>query len=597
MSKQDRLLDVASAIASGSDVNWDDIERGTQDDRERSVVRELRLLSNIAEAARDPSSKQTGPHAKRSHAVVIPPETWGHLRVLNQIGHGSFGDVYRAWDSRLERDVALKLARPSRRSTPFDLSRAVKEARLLARVRHHNVVTVYDADCHDDRFGLWMELITGRTLEEFVAAHGTMSAREASAIGVDLCHALAAVHRARLLHRDVKASNVMREDGGRIVLMDFGTGRGIPAPDELVDPLAGTPVYLAPELLAKQKPSVASDIYSLGVLLYHLVTRGYPVTGVDRDEVAHAHTVSQRASLRDARPDLPPAFVDAVGRALSPNPAHRYKTAGEFGVALALQAGVPYDPDPRPTLDWRLVAAGVAAVAVAAITAVTIPDGPASAPDSVASSVPAAASQPSEPTAPVPVTPAAYEVMAAFYAVRNGRSVRLTPGSRVAPGDQLFLTLEASRPVFVYVVNQDDAGDAFLLAPLPGYEPQNPVPPGATNRLPGFRNGEAHHWEVTSAGGREHFLVYVATERLTEFEQMLAALPRAEAGRPVESVPLSPDAVGILRGVGGVARADKPPAMSKIPGAFELKPLPDGRDAATGIWARRITFDNPVSKR
>jgi hypothetical protein len=185
-------------------------------------------------------------------------------------------------------------------------------------------------------------------------------------------------------------------------------------------------------------------------------------------------------------------------------------------------------------------------------------------------------------------------VTAAFYTVRNGQNVRLTTGSRVAPGDNLFLTLEASRPVFVYIVNQDEMGHSYLLFPLPGLEPGNPIPDGRANRLPGSRAGEEHYWEVTSAGGHEHFFVYVAPERLTEFEQMLAALPRAEVGRQVESTRLPAEAVGVLRGVGGLKQAGKTSFPSSAPSLADLQPLRDTRDAATGVWARRITFENPA---
>ena len=112
--------------------------------------------------------------------------------------------------------------------------------------------------------------------------HGPFSAREAAQIGVDLCHALAAVHGAGLLHRDIKATNVMREGGGRIVLMDFGAGQPFSTADQPVERIVGTPLYLAPELFKGEQPSRASDIYALGVLLYHLVTGSYPVEAEKR---------------------------------------------------------------------------------------------------------------------------------------------------------------------------------------------------------------------------------------------------------------------------------------------------------------------------
>jgi hypothetical protein len=191
-----------------------------------------------------------------------------------------------------------------------------------------------------------------------------------------------------------------------------------------------------------------------------------------------------------------------------------------------------------------------------------------------------------------PAAPAAYEVAASLYAVRDGRDVRLAPASRVQPGDQLYLTLEASQSVFVYVVNQDETGNSYLLFPLPGYEPGNPVPRGAAHRLPGSRDGEQHYWQVTSAGGREHFLIYVAPERLGAFEQILTGLPRAELGRPIESVPLSAAAISTLRGVGGVVPGA--PTMASIPTLAELEPLQDARETTAGVWARRISLENPA---
>src|SRR5262252_4512974 len=144
---------------------------------------------------------------------------WGALECRRKIARGSFGTVYLAWDPTLEREVALKVLQAANRSHTV-----IQEGRLLARVRHPNVVTVYGIDEYEGTVGLWMEWVEGLTLTQVLTARGLLGGHEAALIGVDVCRALAAVHKAGLLHRDIKAQNVMREAGGRVVLMDFGAG-------------------------------------------------------------------------------------------------------------------------------------------------------------------------------------------------------------------------------------------------------------------------------------------------------------------------------------------------------------------------------------
>jgi serine/threonine-protein kinase len=184
-----------------------------------------------------------------------------------------------------------------------------------------------------------MELIRGITLEEFLRSHGPMSASEAALLGWDLCRALAAVHGAGLVHRDVKTANVMREVGGRIVLMDFGAGgyRG----QEPGRRFAGTPLYVAPEVSAGAEATVRSDIYSLGVVLFRLVTTSYPRKIGSFGEMLAARDVGAPPSLRDLRPDLPDSFVAVVERTLARDPAERPRSVGALRAALGAVLGVP----------------------------------------------------------------------------------------------------------------------------------------------------------------------------------------------------------------------------------------------------------------
>ncbi len=337
-----RLRDIARAILEGTPVDWDSLESSAASESFRAVLRDLRLLSTVAVAqdlvAREPPPADTSSATPAAGAatVALPGQaalgTWGHLTLLEVVGRGSFGEVYRARDPRLDRDVALKLLH--RPQPGQDANTAIDEGRALARVRHPHVVTVYGADRIDGRVGVWMDYVRGRTLAEVLHRHGSFSAQEAAVIGLDLCRALAAVHRAGLLHRDIKAQNVMREEGGRTVLMDFGTVTDTTDESGPAD-LAGTPLYLAPEVLGDGAPSVRSDIYSLGVLLYHLVTRDFPVRGRSLGAIRHAHGEGRCTLLRDVRPDLPGAFIDAVERATAVDQAQRFDSAGAFEQALA----------------------------------------------------------------------------------------------------------------------------------------------------------------------------------------------------------------------------------------------------------------------
>jgi Tol biopolymer transport system component len=291
-------------------------------------------------------------------------KTWGKLRLLKRLGTGAFGDVYLAHDPDLDRDVALKLFRPPRGVRPprpasaeDDLdptatsapSRAgsargreamVREGRLLARVRHPNIAVIYGADEIDGRVGIWMDYIRGRTLHDLVREQGRLGPQEAALIGLDLCRALAAVHACGLIHRDVKAQNVMREEGGRTVLMDFGVGVELPSGVARVTDLpSGTPQYMAPEVLLQGISEPASDQYSLGVLLFFLVTGEFPISSVSLEELTEKLRRGERRSLRDVRPDLPMLFIEVVERALEGDPGARYGGMGEMERALTAVIG------------------------------------------------------------------------------------------------------------------------------------------------------------------------------------------------------------------------------------------------------------------
>jgi eukaryotic-like serine/threonine-protein kinase len=408
-------LDLAvDSVADGDmGLDWDAVERGMPTEDGRKLVAQLRILARIssvhrshaheaaaadggagATAAMTPSlTSQTAeslrsvgdtkvigriePQGGASGAADPTLAPWGSLQLLARVGEGTFGEVYRAFDTRLQREVAVKLLRPGRSPARL-IDRVLGEARVLARLRHQNVVAIHGAEERDGRVGLCMEYVRGATLEQLLQTHGAFSAREAALIGQDLCRAIAAVHGAGLVHRDIKAQNVMREEGGRVVLMDFGAGQLRESAARGPARLTGTPLYLAPEVLNGGEATSRSDIYSLGVLLYHLVTGQFPVRGSSLDELRAAHAAGRFHRLHDVRPDLPEAFVQAVESAIASDPARRAASAGELQTLLGAAIGLQPQREPTTFARWphpatwsrRAILAG--AVAVASLLALVV---------------------------------------------------------------------------------------------------------------------------------------------------------------------------------------------------------------------------------
>jgi TolB-like protein len=348
--------DLAGAVLDGTPIDWAAAE-SSADEANRPLLAELRVLATLADLHRRLPLPLVAATPTGAEDCDEKLEHWGHLRVLERIGSGAFGAVYRAWDTRLDREVALKLLPADRAAGDGPAFSIIQEGRLLARVRHPNVVTIYGAEQIGNRTGLWTEFVRGRTLKQIVDDGKVFSGAEATTIGVEVCQAVAAVHSEGLLHRDIKAQNVMLAENGQAMLMDFGTGREFA--DNSTSDLAGTPLYLAPEILGGRDATVQSDIYSLGVLLYHLVTGSYPVRARTLRDVCLAHERNERTSIRAARgrSDLSPKLTRIIERAIEPRPEDRYQSAD--GLAADLTA-----LKPRPTLVSLTYAMGVAAALV-----------------------------------------------------------------------------------------------------------------------------------------------------------------------------------------------------------------------------------------
>ncbi len=327
------LVEIAATVLDSQPVDWVRASREASA-TEQAAVLELQELERLFAEIRSEQELLVASSAT-SAAADSPIGNWGHLQILEKVGAGAKGEVFRALDTNLNQEVALKLFH--RNVLRDDKDALLAEGQRHARVRHSNVVRIYGADEHEGQVGIWMEYIRGSTLAQLMrsASFGTFSPAEATLIGLEVCRALEAVHRAGLTHGDIKAENIMREKGGRIVLMDFSTSQPIDIPENQ-KALAGTPLYMAPELFGgTTTASAQSDVYGLGVLLFHLVTGDFPVRAETLCELTESHEKGRARAIRDLRGDIPEHYLKAAGHALERDPDKRAPTTGAIERLLA----------------------------------------------------------------------------------------------------------------------------------------------------------------------------------------------------------------------------------------------------------------------
>jgi serine/threonine protein kinase len=292
--------------------------------------------------------------------VSTPPQLigarLGAYDIEALLGSGGMANVYRGFDINLQRAVAIKVLSPAAAAPPGFADRFRQEARLIANLRHPNIVQVYDFGEQDGHTYMVQELLAGPTLGAWMAdliARGLRpTPDEINAIIAQLAGALDAAHAAGIIHRDVKPGNALWNDQGRLVLTDFGIAKQLfsDANQTQFGVVFGTPSYLSPEQAQSRPLTPASDVYSLGVVLYELLAGDVPFRGVTPMRVAIEHIQTPPPPL-PARPDLTPAVEAVVQRALAKDPAARFRSAGELAQALARAWAVPPMPSSRPGAD------------------------------------------------------------------------------------------------------------------------------------------------------------------------------------------------------------------------------------------------------
>ena len=303
--------------------------------------------------------------------------TLGHCRVLEKIGEGGMGVVYRAQDLALGREVALKLL-PEGPENADAVRRLRNEARHLSRVNHPNVETVYELGTHGTTHFIITELVRGRTLAERIS-EGPLSEADLVEYGTQVADALAAVHACGVIHRDLKPSNVMLTDEGRIKVLDFGLSRHLPGLSDSASSvstvsggLPGTIAYMAPEILRGLEASPASDIYALGAVLYEMATGRPPHVAEVLATLIYRILNEPLTPPRALRPRLSAGVESIIPRCLAREPEERFASASDVAAALRGASSSDTVPVPAPAPRRSRKRVPVVAIVVLATLAMLI---------------------------------------------------------------------------------------------------------------------------------------------------------------------------------------------------------------------------------
>jgi tRNA A-37 threonylcarbamoyl transferase component Bud32 len=268
---------------------------------------------------------------------VVVGETIAERYELEEVvGHGGMSTVYKAHDSLLERNVALKVLHQQYNEDEDFVERFKREARSVAQLQHPNIVTVIDRGEEGGRQYIVFEYVNGENLKELVVRKGRLDVRAALEIALEIARALAFAHGSGLVHRVVKPQNVLLNGDGRAKVTDFGIARSLDVEHGVTQTgtILGTSNYIAPEQASGQPVDAHTDVYSLGIVLYEMLTGEVPFPGESFVAIAMKHIQEPSPNVLDVRGDVPLRVAEMIDRALEKDPEHRFPTMDAFAAEI-----------------------------------------------------------------------------------------------------------------------------------------------------------------------------------------------------------------------------------------------------------------------